>query len=76
MTAIALEYGTLPLERVLLALRADNWLHAHGDLTSDLGKTIKAQAREAFYQDADDWKQMIWSRGIDTQEIALARLAD
>jgi hypothetical protein len=76
VTAIALEYGTLPFEQVLLALRADNWLHAHGDIASDLGKQIKQQARDAFYQDADDWKQMVWSRGIDTQEIALARLAD
>ena len=75
VTATALEYGTLPLQDVLLALRADNWLHAHGDLSSDLGKQIKRQARDAFYQDADDWKQMVWSRGIDTQEIALARLA-
>jgi len=75
VTAIALEYGTQPFEQVLLALRADNWLHAHGDIASDLGKQIKQQARDAFYQDADDWKQMVWSRGIDTQEIALARLA-
>ena len=76
VTALALEYGTQPLDKVLLALRADNWLHAHGDLSSAQGKAIKAQARDAFYQDADDWKQMIWSRGIDTQEIALTRLAD
>ena len=76
VTAIALEYGTLPLNEVLLALRADNWLHAHGDLSSDQGKAIKANSRAAFYQDADDWKQMIWSRGIDTQEIALNRLND
>ncbi len=76
VTSIALEFGTQPLDKVLLALRADNWLHAHGDLSSAQGKAIKAQARDAFYQDADDWKQMIWSRGIDTQEIALARLAD
>ncbi|MEM9532592.1 MAG: M14 family metallopeptidase [Pseudomonadota bacterium] len=75
VTPIVLEYGTLPLPDVLLALRADNWLHAHGDLNSELGVRIKQQARDAFYQDADDWKQMIWSRGIDTQAIALAHLA-
>ncbi|MEM7705046.1 MAG: M14 family metallopeptidase [Pseudomonadota bacterium] len=75
VTATVLEYGTQPLSQVLTALRADNWLHAHGDINSDLGKQIKRQARDAFYQDADDWKTMVWSRGIDTQEIALARLA-
>ena len=75
VTATALEYGTLPLKNVLTTVRADNWLHAHGDLESEQGKAIKAMARDTFYQDADDWKKMIWSRGIDTQEIALARLA-
>lgn len=76
VTAIALEYGTRPLHDVLLAVRSDAWLHAYGDLNSDQGRAIKAFVRDAFYQDADDWKQMIWSRGIDTQEIALARVAD
>ena len=75
VAAIALEFGTLPLDQVLLAVRADNWLHAHGDLNSDLGKRIKRQARDAFYQDADDWKMMVWSRGIDTHEIAVAGMS-
>lgn len=74
VTSMALEYGTRPLHDVLLAVRSDAWLHAHGDLSSEQGKAIKAFVRDAFYQDADDWKQMIWSRGIDTQEIALANL--
>ncbi len=30
LTAIALEYGTIPSPEVRLALRADNWLHIHG----------------------------------------------
>lgn len=75
VTAIALEYGTLPTEEVKLALRADNWLHLHGDLDSAKGKAIKAQIREAFYQDADDWKELIWERAVETQRLALAGLA-
>jgi hypothetical protein len=75
LTAIALEYGTLPTEEVKLALRADNWLHLHGDLEATKGKAIKAQIREAFYQDADDWKELIWKRAVDTQRLALAGLA-
>jgi hypothetical protein len=75
VTPVTLEYGTVPFDQVLLALRADNWLHAHGEFDSALGRKIKQQARDAFYQDAEDWKQMVWSRGIDTQEIALARLS-
>ena len=75
LTAVALEYGTLPTEQVKLALCADNWLHVHGDPTNAKGKGIKGQIREAFYQDADDWKGMIWERAVDTQRRALAGLA-
>ncbi len=75
MTGIALEYGTLPTEDVKLALRADNWLHVHGEVDSGKGRAIKGQIREAFYQDADDWKEMIWERAVETQRLALAGLA-
>lgn len=75
LTAIALEYGTIPTPRVRLALRADNWLHCHGDPASAQGKAIKQQIREAFYQDADDWKTMIWERAMETHAMALAGLA-
>ena len=75
LTAIALEYGTLPSEDVKLALRADNWLHLHGAPASAKGRAIKAQLREAFYQDADDWKQLVWERAVETQRLALAGLA-
>ncbi|MFQ5468273.1 MAG: M14 family metallopeptidase [Kiloniellaceae bacterium] len=74
VTSVALEYGTLPTEEVKLALRADNWLHVHGDPASPKGRGIKAQIRAAFYQDADDWKQMIWERGLETQRLALKGL--
>lgn len=76
MTAVALEYGTLPTEEVKLALRADNWLHLHGELDSAKGRAIKAQIREAFYQDADDWKTMVWERAVETQRLAVAGLSE
>ncbi len=76
VTGIALEYGTLPTDDVILSLRADNWLHAHGDPASAKGQAIKAQIRAAFYQDADDWKKMIWERGIETQRLALKGLSE
>jgi hypothetical protein len=75
ITGIALEYGTLPIEDVKLALRADNWLHIRGEPTSRKGQAIKAQIRDAFYQDAHDWKQMIWDRAVETQRMALRGLA-
>lgn len=75
ITAIALEYGTQPTEEVQLALRADNWLHLHGDPKSAKGRAIKQQIRDAFYQDADDWKEQVFERAVETQRLALAGLS-
>ena len=57
MTVVALEYGTQPTPLVRLALRADNWLHHHGDLASPQGRAITAQIRAVFYPDAVDWRE-------------------
>ncbi|HUH91622.1 MAG TPA: M14 family metallopeptidase [Casimicrobiaceae bacterium] len=59
MTAMALEYGTLPLEHTLQALRAEGWLHNHPDAPADLAQAIKRAMRDAFYIDADDWKHTV-----------------
>ncbi|WP_169569608.1 M14 family metallopeptidase [Sneathiella limimaris] len=74
-TCVAIEYGTLELMEVLNSLRADNWLYAYGDVDSELGQKIKKQVRDAFYCDADDWKEMVWKRGIETIEKAIKGLA-
>ena len=66
-TAITLEFGTLPLEEVHEAIRADNWLYAKGGAeTSPHFKSIKAQMRSAFYGEDNQWKKDIRARG---QEI-------
>lgn len=74
VAAIALEYGVAPIEETLGALRADNWLHVHGDLQSDKARTIKAEVRRVFYGDADDWKQMVWDRAVDVTKRMLRGL--
>ena len=73
-TGITLEYGTLPLEDMLHAVRADNWVHVHGDLSSAQGKEIKAQIRAAFYPDKDDWKKMVFDRAVDVAERTMQGL--
>jgi len=73
-TGITLEYGTLPLDDMLTAVRADNWAHVHGDLRSPKGKEIKAQIRAAFYPDKDDWKKMVFDRAVDIAERAMRGL--
>ncbi len=46
----------------------------YGEVDSEQGRAIKAQLREAFYQDADDWKEMVWERAVETQRLALKGL--
>ncbi len=76
LTAIALEYGTLPMPEVRLALCADNWLHHHGELGSAKGKAIKQQIRAAFYPDTVAWKEQVWERAVETLRLANAGLAE
>lgn len=74
VTAVTLEYGTVPVKEVLDAVRADNWLHAHGDLQARQARAIKAQIRAAFYPEADDWKDMVFERSVDVLRRAIAGL--
>ena len=75
VAAVTLEFGTYPLQVSMDAIRADGWLHLHGDPASPLGRRIKQQMRDAFYPDKDDWKAMIWSRGDQIMAQAIAGLA-
>ena len=75
-TAITLEFGTLPLEEVHEAIRADNWLYAKGGgETSPHFRSIKAQMRAAFYGEDSQWKKDIWTRGQEIVEQALNGVA-
>ena len=65
MTGITLEYGTVPMPVMSEAVRADNWLHVHGDLATDLGRRIKQQIREAFYTETQIWKEAVFARAVD-----------
>jgi hypothetical protein len=58
-TGIALEFGTLPLPEMLMALRADHWLEAHPEAPAIQAAAIKRQIRDAFYVDTDAWKQQL-----------------
>ena len=75
LTPIAIEYGTLPQEDVLQALRADNWLYLHGDVQSDAGQAIKQDMRKAFYGDDDTWKHDVWTRALKITRKALVGIA-
>ena len=73
---IAIEYGTLPVMSVLQALRGDQWLENHPDAPADVRQAIKQQLRDAFYQDADDWKRTIHDQALIHTKRAIACLAE
>jgi hypothetical protein len=53
---IALEYGTVPMERVMFALRADHWVAKQTSAAPDLALAARAAMRAAFYVETDQWK--------------------
>ena len=55
VTGIAIEYGTVDSITVLLSLRADAVLHAHGDPTGPDADAVRAQVRAAFIDDDPAW---------------------
>ena len=59
------------LRRCMLA---NAWLHAHGELDSDLGRAIKRDVKDASYPGEEKWKTMVWERGREVVEIALRRI--
>jgi hypothetical protein len=54
-----LEFGTVSINEVLMALIADQWLHRFGDIGSDGGRAIKAEMMRVFCPDSADWRRAI-----------------
>ena len=73
-TGIAIEYGTQPMMAVLQALRGDQWLESHPDAPEDVRRSIKRAVRDAFYQDADDWKRTVHEQALVHTRSAISRL--
>jgi hypothetical protein len=61
---LALECGIRPIAEVAQALRADAWLHAHGDPRSGEARPIKAALRAAFHTDEPLWQGMALGQGL------------
>jgi len=56
---MGLEFGTLPDLEVLTCLRADTWLRRHPEAPEAQKREIRAQLRDAFYCDNEEWKGMV-----------------
>lgn len=65
VTQVALEWGTVDAVTVLQALRADNWLHVHGDPTGPDAPAIKAELRAAFAPDDPAWAAAVHQRFVE-----------
>ena len=61
------------------AIRAENWLHHHGNVESPEGAAradaIRAEMRERFYPDRAEWRAMVFRQSNAMIGEALAGLA-
>ena len=74
-TGIAMEYGTVPMEQVMYALRGDHWLNLHPEAPAALRQQIKQALMDAFYVDTDEWRQQIVDQAMDAMHQAASGLA-
>lgn len=72
--AVGLEFGTLERDAVTAAVRADHWLHVHGDVDSEQGRNIKRAIREAFYVEEDAWKNAVVTRGMEVVTTSIEKV--
>ena len=76
MTAVSLEFGTVPPMEVFRALQAENWLHHRSEKDQALARKIKAELLRVFYPDEGDWKTRVWEQGKEAVEKVLAGLSN
>ena len=74
-TGLAMEYGTQPMNDVMAALRADQWLYNHPEASAEQRAAIKRQMRDAFYVDTPLWKRQIVEQGLEVARQGVAGLA-
>lgn len=72
--AAVYEFGTISEAEVFSALRADHWLHTHGNLNTQQAVAIKQNMLDAFYSDRSDWQKSICNLAFTAQEELLTGL--
>ena len=75
ITCMGLEYGTVPFDAVLQALRGAHWLEIHPDAPAGLRASIDRSMRDAFYTDTELWKGMILGQARTAVLQAVTALA-
>ena len=72
VTPVCIEYGTVDPVTVLQSLRADAWLHGHGDPLGADAAAVRAQVRAAFADDDPAWINTCWPRFHQTLAASFA----
>lgn len=54
-----LEYGTVDPGEVGLSLIQDQWLHRHGELSSEMGRSVKSRMMNTFFPDESRWRSAV-----------------
>ena len=70
-----MEYGTVPMEQVMHALRGDHWLHLHPQAPAALRQQIKQALMDAFYVDTDALRTQIVEQALDAMHQAATGLS-
>ena len=73
-TGIAMEYGTVPVPDVIMALRAEQWMENHPEAPAESRAAVKQRFRDAFYTDTPLWKQQIVAQGREAAVQAVQGL--
>lgn len=74
-TGICLEFGTLPLAQMILAMRADHWLARHPEAPNLLRTRIREGMLQAFNPPSSDWQAQVWAQGLQAARQALQGLS-
>ena len=73
-TGICLEFGTLPLAQMILAMRADHWLALHPEASPEQHARIREDMRQAFNPHSREWQAQVWQQGLTAARQALEGL--
>ncbi len=74
-TGICLEFGTLPLAQMILAMRADHWLARHPEAEAALRASIHEGMLQAFNPPSPAWQTQVWQQGLQAARQALQGLS-
>lgn len=74
LTAVTMEFGTYSPKDIFWSLRAENYLHHHGDMEPSEARAIKDRVKQMFYPDDALWKDKVWKTGASLVRRTLSCL--